>query len=257
VTGRVAVEEGRWSSGDGATLDYDVYRLESVQESQPLVVLLHGGGWATGSRDQLRGYALLAARDGLTCVTPSYRLTTTAPWPTQLADVVGVTAHLVERADELGVDPGRLALWGNSAGAHLALLAAYGAAPHLLGADAPSMPPVRAVVAFYPPTRLVPGGPPQEFLPRLLDPGDDAAHRWASPLHWVSPASPPTLLFHGARDVDVLVSNSTELHDRLCSAGVRSELHLYGDQGHGYDVDRSFGREASAVAAAFLSRAWT
>lgn len=152
---------------DGAVLRYDVLRPDDGVR-RPAVVLVHGGGWWRGGRDDLRvarPLAQVVARAGMVAVTIDYRLACStearprrafgvpydfasdrcgAEIPEQVADVRAAVAHARSRAGTLGIDQSRIALLGVSAGGHLALLAALGA-----GAEDPR---VRAVVDISGPT---------------------------------------------------------------------------------------------------------
>ncbi|MFG2341048.1 alpha/beta hydrolase fold domain-containing protein [Streptomyces yangpuensis] len=95
----------------------------------PAVVWIHGGGWLDGDRRYppptvpaalLHG-AVLAA--GLALVSIDYRHSLEAPFPAQLHDVKAAIRYVRAFAGDLGIDPGRIGVWGESAGGHLAALA--------------------------------------------------------------------------------------------------------------------------------------
>ncbi|MFE2238343.1 alpha/beta hydrolase fold domain-containing protein [Streptomyces virginiae] len=95
----------------------------------PAVVWIHGGGWLDGDRRYppptvpaalLHG-AVLAA--GLALVSIDYRHSLEAPFPAQLHDVKAAIRYVRAFAGDLGVDPDRIGVWGESAGGHLAALA--------------------------------------------------------------------------------------------------------------------------------------
>ena len=112
----------------------------------PGVLLIHGGGWAVGSKAMHHGFGRLLATHGFLAAAVDYRLTGTAPWPACLDDCRTALAWLRQSAKELRLDPTRLALLGDSAGAHLAAL---------LGLEAARMSwPVRGVVGYFGPFEL-------------------------------------------------------------------------------------------------------
>jgi acetyl esterase/lipase len=98
----------------------------------PVVAWLHGGGWQQGSRRSagpaFAGWSPTVferiAAAGLAVAAIDYRLSGEARWPAQLADVLAALDWLRREGPELGLDPGRLALMGESAGGHLAAVAA-------------------------------------------------------------------------------------------------------------------------------------
>src|SRR5687767_4110747 len=126
--GRVTVEEGvvyGTAGAGGRDLVCDVYRPpgDVPAGGAPAVLLVHGGSWRQGDRSQLKGYGILLGRAGYVCVAPEYRLLGEAPWPAAIEDVKAAIRWVRASASSLGVDASRIAVEGNSAGAHLALLA--------------------------------------------------------------------------------------------------------------------------------------
>ena len=123
--GRVTIEEGVVVGKAGTRdLHADVFHPPGDVRDAPGVLLVHGGGWRGGDRTQLRGYGLLLGREGYVCVACEYRLNPEATWPDHIHDVKAALRWMRANAGQLGVDPSRIAIEGNSAGAHLALLAA-------------------------------------------------------------------------------------------------------------------------------------
>jgi acetyl esterase/lipase len=179
-----------------------------------------------------------------------YRSSEISPWPAQLNDVIAALRHLLDIADTYGLDPASIGLWGSSAGAHLALLAAFaGDADGSLGIDGSlAAPGVRAVVAGYPPTDLLhlnydslPGGvlgvDPSDPAWGLLGgrPSDRTATAVeASPARQARPHVPPVLLLHGDADLLVGPAQSRRLHDALIAAGAESHLLLVHGADHGF-----------------------
>ncbi len=116
------------------SLKYDVYAPPGAEEL-PIIVIVHGGGWAMNNEDIMRGQARYMAQTGnYVVVSIDYRLTTDLddPAPTQVDmvnDVFGAIAHIQEHAATYGGDPNRLIMTGDSAGGHLSssagLLARY------------------------------------------------------------------------------------------------------------------------------------
>ena len=261
--GRVTVDEGvvYGSAGAGGrALVCDVYRPPGDVSGAPAVVLLHGGSWRQGDRSQLRGYGILLGRAGYVCVAPEYRFLGEAPWPAAIEDVKAAIRWVRASAPSLGVDPSRIAVEGNSAGAHLSLLAA-GTPDHPAlegsGGNEGVSSAVAAAVGIYAPTSFFADGSPRESggIPFvvLAEGGDDAA-ALASPLHQVSPDSPPTFLAHGTTDRTVPVSSSLRMYEALVEAGVPVELHLYAEQPHAFDAQPKFGRQVAAEMLLFLDR---
>ncbi|MCA0218459.1 MAG: alpha/beta hydrolase [Actinobacteria bacterium] len=237
------------------SLELDLFVPDSPTGPVPCVVWIHGGAWLFGSRALLPDYwpagslfqQLIDA--GLAVATIDYRHSREAPFPAQLHDGVAALRWLAQYGPELGIDPDRLGIWGESAGAHLASLLALVTDPQLQGTEgAPvATPRIRAAVSFYgiadvdrmpsmfatmPPewveelTRAA-GGKPAEPLDVFLNdsPWPRAqANRLASPIHHVHPDAPPFLLIHGEADGLVPFEQSVMLEGALRQAGVSVEL---------------------------------
>lgn len=87
---------------------------------RPLVVFIHGGYWRALSREQSRFAAPMLAAQGIACAVPDYRLAPSASITEIVGDCRRALAWLWHRADELGIDRGRIVVTGSSAGGHLA-----------------------------------------------------------------------------------------------------------------------------------------
>lgn len=86
------------------------------------LVYLHGGGWVLGSLDSHDGLCRrLACASGATVISVDYALAPDAPFPAGLEDCIAAFRAVQERAAEFGVEPGRIALGGDSAGGNLAV----------------------------------------------------------------------------------------------------------------------------------------
>jgi acetyl esterase/lipase len=159
-------------------------------------------------------------------------------WPAQIQDVRSALGWIRAHAAEYDGDASRLVLVGRSAGAQLALVAAYESAP----AD------IAGVISFYGPTDLAEGWrvPPRPdplnvrtVLETYLGGTPDQipeAYREASPIAYVSAKVPPTLLLYGGRDHIVEARFGRSLNDRLRAAGATSFLLELPWSEHAFDV---------------------
>jgi acetyl esterase/lipase len=144
--------------GTGQPLLCDVWQPpRGVSSSGLALVYLHGSGWYLSDKDVgTRPFFRHLSSQGHVIVDVAYRLCPEVDMWQMVGDVKRAVAWIKANAAEYGVDPARVVLAGGSAGAHLALLAAYAPDHHdltpdeLAGADLT----VRAVVAFYGPTDL-------------------------------------------------------------------------------------------------------
>ena len=258
--GRVTTEEGVvFGTGGGRDLKVDIYTPPGNPISAPGVLLIHGGSWRSGDRSQLRGYGILLGRLGYVCVACEYRLSGEAAWPAQIHDAKAALRWMRANATRLGVDPGRIAVSGNSAGAHIALV--LGGTPNLPEFEGTGGNPgvdtsVRAVISFYGPSDF--GSDPemaQGAVAELMGPGVTAdALRGASPVSYTKPGYPPTLLIHGNGDETVDPEASLRVYWELAKAKVPVELHMYEGLPHAFDSSPIYGRQSADIMANFLAR---
>lgn len=262
---RVTIEtDVVFGQGGGRDLRCDIYHPPAnigppPASGRPAVVLVHGGAWRQGDRTQLRGYGIRLGIEGYVGIAIEYRLTPEAPWPAQIHDVKAAIRWVRANADRLGIDARRIAIEGNSAGAHLALLAA-GTVGHSgfegEGGNPGTSTEVGAVIAVYPPVlfaagQLVTGSVP---LAALSDAADSEVARMASPLNHVGSDFPPTMLVHGTADDLVPAKGSLLFYEALIAARVPVELHMYAEQPHAFDALPVFGRQVAAEMRLFLDR---
>jgi acetyl esterase/lipase len=230
------------STGDRA-LRADLYRPPAPNGAG--VLLVHGGAWIRGDRSQLRGYGILLGRVGYTCLACEYRLAPGAQWPSQIDDVNVALRYFHAHAEELGVDPAKIAVSGNSAGGHLALMAA-----------AQPVAPIAAVVAFYPPTDMNAGlerGGDALMSVLFTDPSESQLAA-ASPVTYASADFPPAMLVTGNHDEIVSWHDSDDMYHRLRAAGAKAELHVFEGLPHAFDRLPEFGRHCANLIALFLDR---
>jgi acetyl esterase/lipase len=211
---------------DGSSLALDLYRPHDAAlgaGALPLVVAVYGGAWAFGSRAGFARPARWYAQRGYAVAVIDYRHAPRYRFPVQRDDVEDALRAIAAHAREWHVDPRRVALFGRSAGAELALVAAERAQPLRIA----------AVVAYYAPIDLVGGWnePPRPdpanvrgILETYLGGPPDAAHagayRAASPLNGTHRGMPPVLLICGERDELVLIRFQRAFAARLRALGV-------------------------------------
>jgi acetyl esterase len=97
-----------------------VYRPAGVSDTAPCIIYMHGGGFMMGDLDSSDSNAWGYAQEvGAVVVSVDYRLTPEHPYPAAFDDCYGVLRWLAAHADEMGIDAGRIAVAGDSAGANL------------------------------------------------------------------------------------------------------------------------------------------
>ncbi|RDV45079.1 alpha/beta hydrolase [Leifsonia sp. ku-ls] len=126
----------RYAPGSPDTT-FDLFRPEGASGPLPTVVWIHGGAWISGASKDVDPYLRILASHGYTTVGLNYTLGPEASYPTAVVQLNTALAYLNAHADELGIDPDRIVLAGDSAGSQLASqLAVLTTSPeyaHLLG----------------------------------------------------------------------------------------------------------------------------
>jgi len=246
-------------------LDLYLHADRARAKPRPLVIWVHGGGWSRGDARQSGAFtdwpgvlAMLAAR-GYVVASVDYRLSGEAKFPAQVRDVKAAVRFLRSKAGEYGIDPGRVFLWGGSAGGHLAGLAAVSC----------------GIAAFDPPasTGRLPGS--QAKLAKPLSQSDcvQGAALWygvfdftlggdhpgtaltnktlsallgcdpsickdtltvASPVTYVKRETPPLLLIAGTADEEVSFQQSQTMAAKMKAAGAPVELLPLPGANHGF-----------------------
>jgi acetyl esterase/lipase len=213
---------------NGTSLQLDIYKPKNTGKPAPLLVFIHGGGWRSGQRSDYLVYLVAFAKRGYITATVSYRLLKDGPYPACAQDITDAVRWFYNNSQKYGYDPDRIALIGGSAGAHLALLAAYGWKNPNANKDtagiAESNHHIKAVVDIYGPfdltTEYARNHPlVTSFIARSFEESPEL-YREASPEQYLNRSSPPTMILHGTSDELVPISQSDMLKAKLDSIGV-------------------------------------
>ncbi|GAB3414417.1 alpha/beta hydrolase [Niabella aquatica] len=214
----------------------------------PAIVFFYGGGWNSAAPDQFSGQAKYLAKEGMIAATADYRVRNdhgTTPFDA-LDDARSAVAYLREHANELGINPNKLAAGGGSAGGQLA------AATDLTGtglaeSSAVSCRP-NALVLFNPVFNNGPGNFGNNSDSRAV--GD--RYPEFSPYHNIKKGAAPTIVFLGTSDKLIPVSVAEDYKKAMEAAGSRCDLYLYKDQGHGFFNRAPYYNQTLEQAARFL-----
>ena len=258
--GRVSIKEGIViGEGDGRSLEADVFLPPLEEKNRPAVLFIHGGGWIEGDRSQLRGYGILLARLGFVCMCNSYRLSNESIWPAQIQDVNCAIRYLRANATDLGLDPDRIGVSGNSAGGHLSLMAAATNYDQIFegeGGNNEVSSEIKAVCAIYPPTtiRQLEMVNPLEnaFLMLMGKEAKKEDYDKASPLNYVTEDYPPCMLIHGSTDSVVRLKDSTKFYEKLIEFNRPASLHIFSEEEHAFDGEPDYGRAIADLQALFF-----
>jgi acetyl esterase len=220
-----------------------VYRPRTGSEPQPALVYLHGGGWTMFSIDtHERIMRELAARAGVVVVGVDYALSPEAKFPFALRQIEGVVRWLASHADEFEIDPKRLAIGGDSAGANLAV----GTSLILRDAGEPEM--LKGMLLLYgcftnvlsetsangygAEGNLLTSSEMAGFWKNYLADPADALDPLASPLLAQLEGLPQT--FQVIAQCDVLAEQNVAFAKRLREAGVAVEKQEYAGATHSF-----------------------
>ncbi|MFT4077591.1 MAG: alpha/beta hydrolase [Asticcacaulis sp.] len=226
---------------DYRPLQLDLYLPSDKPATQalPLVIWVHGGGYAIGNPradwtwgDWTQVLARLSAR-GYAVAGVSYRLKGEARFPAQEEDVRDAIVFLRDHAADWGIDPSRVYIWGLSAGGHLTALTA------LTNDTAPAAARVQGYVDWFGPTDFtaMAKGSENGTITSLLGCARTCSEetlKGASPVNFVTASAPPGLILHGAADTLVPVSQSQALYERLKAAGADVTFESVPGLGHGF-----------------------
>jgi len=226
------------------TLNLDFYASRKAGK-HPCLIVVHGGSWSSGDSGELPELNSYLAIKGYNVASINYRLAPKYQTPAPVEDIHNAIAYLCKHADELNIDTNNLVLLGRSAGAQIALMAAY--TLHDVH--------IKGVIDFYGPADMVWGysirsnplimdsrkvmrdyiGGAYETVPqKYLD---------CSPIEFVDKRSAPTLIIHGENDVLVSREHSRRLDLKLTQNGIPHywlklpwathgfDYHLYGPGG--------------------------
>ncbi|MBB5366675.1 MULTISPECIES: alpha/beta hydrolase [unclassified Janthinobacterium] len=240
---------------------------QAVDQPLPAILFLHASGFISGTPDMFsKANQAMAQQHQALVLSVQYRLAPESPFPAPLHDAYAALAWLVKHAQELGIDPARIIVMGESAGgglaAMLALLARdrgqYRLAGQVLiypmldprtgGVDAPVQNPTTGEFVWT--------ASHNQFAWSALR-GEKVDEAWqpyfAPALAQSLTALPPTFIAVGA--LDLFLEEDVAYALRLSRAGVPVETHVYPGAIHGFDfVDSAVATQYHADLAAALSR---
>jgi acetyl esterase/lipase len=245
---------------DGMALTFDVIKPKAKANGAAILFMV-SGGWVSayappdqtaGRFQELldKGFTVIAVRHGS---SPKYLI------PEIVADVRRAVRYIRFNAKRWGIDANRLGVFGGSAGGHLSLMlgtASDSGDPNAKEDFLKESDRVASVVAYFPPVDLRPitrglnpplpaDGKPYRF-PALNFEKEKAADY--SPIVYVSPDDPPTLLIHGDKDDLVPINNSKIIYEAFQKNNVKTDFITIPGAGHGFRGDDAKRASAAMVA---------
>lgn len=210
---------------DGNSLTADIYNIQSSQK-KPLLVVLHGGSWESGDSKQFIDFNNYFANSGYVVAAINYRLAPAYKSPAPMEDTRDAVAYLTQHAAQYNIDTTNIILLGRSAGAQIALVAAYSSYNHN----------IKGVIDFYGPADMVWGGQVKTNS-LMLDTRQiykdyfggqynevPQVFKANSACEYVNASTVPTLIIHGTIDPMVSHIHSEHLNDKL---GVNKVPHYF------------------------------
>lgn len=245
---QVVTEERTIPGGDGQDMIVVIYRPPNLAPSAPAICHMHGGGYVFGSARMTEPTNnMLAEELGALIVSVDYRLAPENPHPAPVEDCYAALKWMADNAAELGIDPNRIAIKGESAGgglaAALAWLARDRGGPAIChqnliypmiddrtGTTSDPHPHVGEFVWTPEANRLG-----WEYL-LGHEPGRDTPAPYAASARMESVAGlPSTFILTGS--LDLFVEENIEYARRLMREGVSTELHVYPGVYHGFVIN--------------------
>ncbi len=240
-----------YSAASDVQLLCDVYRpvADTAIETNtklPGVLLVHGGGWASGDKWAVATYGKSLAERGIVAVAINYRHAPDYKFPTQVDDCRAALVWMADHADDFQLDKNRIGMFGYSAGGHLSCMIGTLcdaqwqeiAATTEWSEEDPRWQRIPAICG------IVGGGAPCEFRDMPIDNTAIAyflggsrreipqIYLAASPASHASSGDVPTLFFHGTRDLIVPIASSQVLYNAQKEAGVNSRFVSIDGLGH-------------------------
>ena len=195
--------------------------------SFPAMVFFFGGGWNGGDAAHFYIQAKYLASRGMVAICADYRTKSShgvLPFKC-VEDGRSTMRYVRENAAKFGIDPQRIAAGGGSAGGHVAAATAV-IDRFDVGRNLDVNPVPDALVLFNP---VYANGPGDYGFDRVAD-----YWTYFSPMHNIDENHPPALVFFGDSDDLVPVPTAEEYQRRMQELGIRSELHVFADKGHGF-----------------------
>jgi acetyl esterase/lipase len=249
---------------NGNKLLLDIY-MPAPANNPYLIVWIHGGAWRSGSKEN-PPLGLLAS--GYAIASVNYRLTGEAPFPALIHDIKAAVRFLRGNAKQYGYRSDKIAIWGSSAGGHLAALVGTTNGDTQLEGELGNFrnesSSVQLVIDYYGPTNFttilaqstphgisvrVPAltqllGRPVEQVPALA--------KQASPVFQVDASDPPMLIVHGDQDNQVPVNQSLELMAAYKKFNLPVQIEFVPGAGHTDNI--YYQKDIERITQGFLQR---
>lgn len=245
----------------------DIYLpIVDKHEKRPVIIYFHGGAWISGRKEAINVNRYNDAinqlrRSGYAIITPEYTLAdeNTSPFPDCLLDANDALAWVVDHAEKYNLDINNVGIFGESAGAHIAMMTAFDN-QSTFNLPKPK-PKIKYVIDIYGPVEMeslyysqtydsiktLLNKVPEPIANNLdftldifgFDPKADTVRtkefmQRYSPIRYLHDSIPPLLIIHGTIDKIVPLDQSLQLKKSLDSLQLQNEYHELSDMGHAF-----------------------
>ncbi|MBD0823734.1 alpha/beta hydrolase [Aestuariibaculum marinum] len=225
-------EDITYKKTETSKLKLDIYRPKSQnkKETFPAVLLIHGGGWLVGSKDNQRIMGQHLAQHGYVGISVSYRLGFEATYPAAVNDLKEAIIWIKKHAKKYHINPEKITVLGASAGAQLATL--VGVTPNSslysthskISNEVQAIVNIDGIVSFIHPEAAAESKPGKASMAGIWLNGEKEENfklwKEASPLEYVNSQTPPTLFinssharFHAGRDDMLHILNKHNIYN--------------------------------------------
>ncbi|MES1227674.1 MAG: alpha/beta hydrolase [Armatimonadota bacterium] len=251
------VEKVTYPATGGHGLWADLYQPDKDKKLGRCVVVLHGGGWIGGGRENMTPIAEQLAVNGFTVLNAEYTLANKGTrWPIQLTDVQALVRYARTQADKLGFDANKIAALGISAGGHLSsFLGSTDVAEKDVSSHVQAVVSISGIHDLR--LKMTSEGEQYHIVEMLLSEDgkpSDTQREQASPVTFYSEKTAPTYFIQGDKDRLVPPDQSETAAAKLRGLKVENQLVVVPGMGHGLLLDGGLQSKAFDAACDWLKK---
>ncbi|MBX3112364.1 MAG: alpha/beta hydrolase [Fimbriimonadaceae bacterium] len=243
----------------GVELALDLYR-PAGDAKVPVVLVVHGGGWTGGKREEMAPLCEMMANEGLAAATLTYRLSPAFRWPAHFEDCQAAVRFLRANAAKYNLSTEKAGAAGASAGGHLSLLLGMRDTLEKGAENADQSSRVQAVFNIFGPVdvsqdfnKAIADMLSKQVIGKAFSEAVEEAKEF-SPITYVSATSAPVFTLHGMVDPLVPVRQADRLTEAYSKVGVECVTFLVPKLGHTIDLKNPSCVQAVKDGVAFLKR---